>query len=1158
MPIDQSFFKDLIRRKVLLLDGSMGVMIQRMKLTEEQFRGERFKNHPIALKGNNDILCLTAPEVISSIHRQYLEAGADIIETNTFNSTALSQHEYGTERLVRELNIAGARIARAEADRYSTDGHMRFVAGSIGPTGVAASMSADINDPASRSVSFDELSRAFEEQAGALIEGGVDILLAETIFDALNAKAAINGIRRAMTAYDVDLPLILSITVSDSSGRILSGHTPEAFLSIVRHARPFAVGFNCSAGPASLEPFIRRMASASPYATIFYPNAGLPDSMGNYNEDPARFATAVAPLLHDGCLNIVGGCCGTTPTHIAELSRIIANDSHPRKCYAKTQESWLAGLEEFSDSRGFINIGERCNVAGSRKFLRLIKEKAYDEALAIARKQVADGAMILDINMDDGLLDTKTEMQHFLRLMSTDPDVATVPWMIDSSDFDVIEMALKEIPGRAIVNSISLKHGESEFLEQAEAIHRYGAAVVIMAFDENGQATTFERKTEICHRAYNLLTKRLGFDPRDIIFDPNVLTIATGMPEHDRYALDFIKAVGWIHDNLPGAKTSGGLSNLSFAFRGNNYLRQSMHAVFLYHAISAGLSMAIMDPAAKVTYDSIPDELLVLLEDAILCRRSDAADRLIDKASMFSGDVTVAQPEKNDKPADVDGRLQQALIRGDDTCLQEDISEALGLHGSAHAVVEGPLMKGMERVGQLFECGKMFLPQVVKSARTMHRAVDILRPMLEAGRTNAGCKGVFLLATVKGDVHDIGKNIAAVVLNCNNFEVIDLGVQVEAHTIVEAALKYKPQFIGLSGLISPSLNEMVVVANALSQAGVDVPLFVGGAATSELHAAIHIAPAYQHGVVVRVSDASQDPVIASRLLSDYDNESCSILKRQQQLRDDYSGSATSDSAGERISIDWNKERLIKPSFYGARTLENISITALRPLINWIYFNNCWKVTPGSEVAEDLRKEADVLLDKLEKSGAAMRCRVAFYGACSDNDNILIESVTIETPRQLPSQSTGRQECLALADFIAPKGYGDHIGCFVVTIDDLMRKELEAAKQSDNYAYLLLQSVCDRLAEAASEWLHYMVRTELWGYAPDESKNLDDILHGKYQGIRPAVGYPSLPDQKLMHRLAELINPEEIGVTVTENGALWPASSVAGFYISCSKARYFSV
>lgn len=1154
---------EILKSRVLLLDGSMGVMIQNKSLDESQFRGSILANHPQPLKGNNDILCLTAPEVIASIHRDYLEAGADIIETNTFNGTAISQKEYNTAHLVDEINLAGARIAKDIALQYSTAEHPRFVAGSMGPTGIAASMSADINDPASRAISFSEMVEAFYIQAKSLIKGGVDLLLIETIFDSLNTKAAINGAKKAMVELGMDVPIIFSITISDQSGRILSGHTPEAFLSIINHANPLAMGFNCSGGPANLAPFARQLAAISPYPTILYPNLGLPDSLGRYSETTESFVAAIEPLLRDRALNIIGGCCGTTPGQIAALRKTIDRNNVAPRQETAASTPWLAGLDAFYDNRGFINIGERCNVAGSRKFLRLINDKSYSEAVAIARKQVSDGAMILDINMDDGLLNSKEEMIHFLRLLSTDPEVASIPWMIDSSDFDVILSALENTPGRAIVNSISLKHGEEEFIRQARTIKEYGAAVVVMAFDEDGQATTFERKTTICARAYKLLTENTGFNPRDIIFDPNVLTIATGISEHDRYALDFIRAVEWIHTNLPGTKTSGGLSNLSFAFRGNNYLRQAMHAVFLYHSIRAGLSMAIMDPTTKVTYDSIPEELLTLLEDAILCRRDDAAERLIEQASTFSKNhnTETSSTATQQEELPVDKRLENALVRGNESTLESDIIEAVELYSSANAVVEGPLMTGMERVGQLFECGKMFLPQVVKSARTMHRAVEILRPQLEAGRPSGTNKGTFLVATVKGDVHDIGKNIAAVVLRCNNFNVIDLGVQVDAHTIVEAAKKHNPQFIGLSGLISPSLGEMVNVATALREAGINTPLFIGGAATSEMHTAIKIAPAYGSGVVVRVADASQNPVIATRLLNNHNEEVQQIKTRQQAIRDTEAQSKTT-SVSDYIPVLPTAENVAPtPSFIGVKTLEEPFVKEIVPFINWTYFYNCWKVNPNSDAAINLHSDAEALLNEIIAENATMRCRIGFFEAHSDANSIVVNTINgkiaIPTPRQKPKEN--RSKLHALADFVAPKELNDHIGCFSITIGEYLRKMLtECDFESDSYRHLLIQSICDRLAEATSEWLHYQVRTKLWGYSPNETLDFTNIRQGRYQGIRPAIGYPSLPDQMLMHTLNEIIDFDTIGITTTENGALDPSSSVAGIYISAPNSCYFTL
>ncbi len=1157
-----ALLEEALCKRVLVLDGSMGVMLQRKGLNEVAVRGRRFRNHLQPLVSNLDILCLSRPEVVAEVHRSYLDAGADIIETNTFNANALSQREFGTVHLVEEINRAGARIACEEVSRAmeADPSRPRFVAGSMGPTAMSASLSVDVNDPAGRVVDFDTLAAAYEEQARGLVDGGVDMLLIETAYDLLNLKAACIGSQRAMAALGRKVPLVLSITVSDTSGRLLSGHTPEAFLRAVAHFEPLAVGFNCGGGPKSLAAHLRGLAAKAPFNIIFYPNAGLPDRDGHYTVGPEVFVEELVPLIESGCVNIVGGCCGTGPEHIASLAAFVTkNNILPRAVPAVEDSAWLAGLDAFADDRGFINVGERCNVAGSRKFLRLINEKNQEEALAIARKQVIDGAMILDINMDDGLLDARAEMVAFLRLLGSDPVTASVPWMIDSSDFEVIREALKNVGGKPVVNSISLKHGEEEFVRQALEIAQYGAAVVVMLFDERGQACDYERKIEIAARAVDILTRRCGFSPRDIIIDPNVLTVATGMREHDRYALDFIRAVGWIKSNLPGVKTSGGISNLSFAFRGNNYLRQAMHAVFLYHAVKAGLCMAILDPGTKVTYDDIDSELLERIEDVVLYRRENASERLMELAADYAGRKVA---EVSADPVSIDSlpvteRLAHALKSGDECRLENDLNEAVGIFGSAQAVVEGPLMAGMEGIGRLFETGKMFLPQVVKSARTMHRAVEILKPMLEAGRTESSSRGIFLLATVKGDVHDIGKNITAVVLRCNNFDVIDLGVQVEARTIVEAALKYKPKFIGLSGLISPSLAEMATAAAALCEAGVDCPLFVGGAATSELHTALRLAPAYGDGLVVHVADASKDPVAANRLLADYEAEKKRIKASQAALVEKYNQSQSEELCGEcrKPLVDWSAIRITKPSFTGVRTMPEIPIAAIRPYFNDAAFYHCWRVRPDSSEAESLKMDAEVLLDRLEEAGAAMEAQVAFYPACSDGDNIKIGDETIPTPRQKPSKY--RDECLSLSDFVAPEGYDDFVGCFAVTTGSRLREELgKSASSGDDYASLLAQSVVDRLAEACSEWLHREVRASLWGYEPETTADVKELRQGKYCGIRPAVGYPSLPDQRVMHTLMRLLSPDEIGLHVTENGALDPASSVAGLYIAAPHSRYF--
>lgn len=1147
-------FLRAMKQRILLLDGSTGVEFQRMKLTENEVRGRRFMTHAHPLAANFDILTLSRPELVERVHRNYLEAGADIIETDTFNATSLSQKEFGTDHLIYEINLSGARIASRLAAEYTrrNPDQPRFVAGSMGPTALSASLATDVTDVSARAVDFETLAAAWCEQARGLIDGGVDFLLIETAFDLLNAKAAAEGARRAMALTDTEIPLVFSFTISDTSGRILSGHSPEAILTALAPYAPAALGFNCSAGPDELIRHTRDLAAISPFPVIFYPNAGLPDRMGNYDIAPGPFADSFRSLIADSQVNIVGGCCGSGPEHISALRRVLdETGGTPHTGADPGRLPWLAGLEAFYDDRGFINVGERCNVAGSRKFLRLINEKKYDEALAIARKQVEDGAMILDINMDDGMLDARGEMARFLRVLGSDPVTSSVPWMIDSSDFNVIREALINIGGRAIVNSISLKHGKEEFLRQAEIIRSYGAAVVVMLFDERGQADTLERKQEIAARAIKLLTGKAGFARRDIVIDPNVLTIATGMPEHDAYALWFIEAVRWINEQFPGVKTSGGVSNLSFAFRGNNPLRQSMHAVFLYHAIRAGLKMAIVDPGTKITYTDIEPRLLGLIEDAVLCRTPEAGNALGDAAGEFVAGSAGKTAEHPVETLSVERRLVTALLKGDDSSLAADIPEAVASVGNANAVVEDILMEGMEEVGRLFEAGKMFLPQVVKSARTMHRAVALLEPFLEKDRVSGASKGRFLVATVKGDVHDIGKNIAAVVLRCNNYEVIDLGVQVDADTIVNAVREHNPDFIALSGLISPSLEEMARILTVLRSEGISLPVFVGGAATSDIHTALRLVPAYGRGLVARVADASQDPVLASRLARDYDATVADYRNRYARLALSHNAPKTPETPAPAPGIDWDAEPLPRPSFTGIRTLPEIPVTDIIPFINWIYFYACWKIKPDTPEAAELRHDAGKMLRRFTELGATMRAQVAFYPAYSAGDDIHVEGLTLPMLRK--SDKSGSSS-LSLADYIAPDGYNDYLGCFTVTIGDTLRK-LEASG-GDDYERLLCQSLCDRLAEAASEWLHRQVRVSLWGYAPDEPLDMDAISHACYRGIRPAVGYPSIPDQMMMHKLMKLLDPEALDITITENGALAPSSTVAGFYFASPRARYF--
>ena len=900
MEMDKITIPQLVSRRILILDGAMGTMIQQYNLKEEDFRGERFAHIPGQLKGNNDLLCLTRPDVIQDIHRKYLEAGADIIETNTFSSTTVSMADYHVEQYVREINLAAVKLAREVADEYTAKNPQkpRFVAGSVGPTNKTCSMSPDVNNPAFRALSYDELADAYQQQMEAMLEGGVDAILIETIFDTLNAKAAVYAAEQAIKITGVEVPIMLSVTVSDTGGRTLSGQTLDAFLASVQHANIFSVGLNCSFGARQLKPFLEQLAARAPYYISAYPNAGLPNSLGQYDQSPADMAHEVKEYIHEGLINIIGGCCGTTDAYIAEYPALIEG-ARPHVPVRKPDCLWLSGLEllEVKPEINFVNIGERCNVAGSRKFLRLINEKKYDEALSIARQQVEDGALIIDVNMDDGLLDARQEMTTFLNLIASEPEIARVPVMIDSSKWEVIEAGLKCLQGKSVVNSISLKEGEEKFLEHARIIRQYGAAAVVMAFDEKGQADTAARKIEVCERAYRLLVDKVGFNPQDIIFDQNGFAVATGIEEHNKYAVDFINATGWIRKNLPGAHVSGGVSNLSFSFRGNNYIREAMHAVFLYHAIQQGMDMGIVNPATSVLYTDIPADVLEKIEDVVLNRRPDAAERLIELAeALKAGKGTDAQLSTSNSQLSVhqawrDGtvqeRLQHALIKGIGDFLEEDLAEALPLYEKAVDVIEGPLMDGMNHVGELFGAGKMFLPQVVKTARTMKKAVAILQPIIESEKQEgASSAGKVLLATVKGDVHDIGKNIVSVVMACNGYDIVDLGVMVPAETIVQHAIEEKVDMIGLSGLITPSLEEMVHVAMELEKAGLDIPLLIGGATTSKMHTALKIAPVY-HAPVVHLKDASQNAGVAARLLNPKTKEELAIelTKEYEELRD---------------------------------------------------------------------------------------------------------------------------------------------------------------------------------------------------------------------------------------------------------------------------------
>ncbi len=1126
----------------------MGTMIQEARLSENRFRGKRFETWPQRLSGCNDLLSLTEPGVISRISQMYVEAGADIISTNTFNANAISLAAYGLGAEAREMNVAAARLARDVAD---SAGRKVWVAGSIGPTDKTASMSADMSDPGARAVSYDQLRDAYQVQIEGLAEGGADLLLFETVFDTLNLKAGLEA------ATDFDLPVMVSLTLAGADGRTFSGQTIEAFLASIGHYPIASVGMNCSFGAKEMLPWLRELARLAPWPVSAHPNAGLPDALGHYNDTPERMAREVAAFVEEGLVNIIGGCCGTTPRHIAEI-RKIADEGKPRVWHSPDKRLRLSGLEALDAEDGFTVIGERCNVAGSRKFLRLIKEGKISEALAVARTQIGQGAQVIDINMDDGLLDAGKELNRFLDLIASEPEIARVPVMIDTSDREAAIDALGHVQGKGIVNSISLKEGEERFLEDAERIRRRGAAVVVMAFDEKGQADTFERKTEVCGRAYRLLTEKIGFPPEDIIFDPNVLAVATGIEGHDRYGLDFIRATKWIRENLPHAKVSGGVSNLSFAFRGHNALREAMHSVFLYHARRAGLNMAIVNPGAMTEYETIDAELRGLIEDLLLCRRDDAAERLTEYASSHVIEKnTPAAGEKGKEmreltPAE---RLAEAMVTGNDLTLAGDIEALLSSGMEGVEIISGPLMEGMDKVGRLFGEGRMFLPQVVKAARTMKRAVEILEPVIGKGQEKMAAKaGKVMIATVKGDVHDIGKNIVAIVMGCNNFEVVDLGVMVDAQRIVEEARRHDPDIICLSGLITPSLEEMRVTVAALAEAGIDKPVMIGGATTSPLHTALRIAPATPWPVI-HAADASQNPLIAARLLDRESREEwlSDLRESQEGLRRRYAEEHVEEYPEEearRRHAPYAAAPAPAPAMAGVTEM-TVDVKDVAPLINWKQFLRAWRSNGAPEderrkLLEDARSIVGSEPERFE-----IKCKVKIDRASVDRAT---DTVTFGgTQLHLPRRRRGNEEvCPSVADWIYGEGE-DRMGAFAVAVT--VRPDDDEKK--DPYRELLLQSISHRLAEATSEWLHRRVRMEIWGYSPDENLTTEQLFAAKYRGIRPAVGYPSLPDQRLALRLAEALKPETIGIRVTENGAMMPDASEMGLYIAAPEAYYYS-
>ena len=1185
--------REEVKKRVLVLDGAMGTMIQRYKLKEEDFRGTQFTDFHKPLKGCNDLLCMTKPEVITTIHKEFLEAGADIICTNTFNATSISLADYGLESYAKQLNKEAALVAQAIIKDYDTEDKPRFVAGSIGPTNKTASISPDVNDPAARGVTYDELVVAYTEQLEGLFEGGIDMILIETIFDTLNAKAALLAVDNVQQAHGTDLPVMISVTVADTGGRTLSGQTIKAFYNSIAHANPFSVGTNCSFGAEALKKYVKELSDISPCYVSAHPNAGLPNVMGDYDQTPAMMGANVGSYMDDQLVNIIGGCCGSTPAHIAVIAKEAATAT-PRPIPTLNLQSTITGLEpyEIRPESNFTNVGERCNVAGSRKFLRLINEKKYEEALEIARSQVENGAQIIDVNMDDAMLDAKAEMVTFLNLLMSEPEVSRVPIMVDSSKWDVIEAGLKCIQGKAIVNSISMKEGEADFIAKAKKIKQYGAAAVVMAFDEQGQADTYERKIEICERAYKLLTEQVGFNPRDIIFDPNVLAVATGIEQHNNYGVDFINTVKWIKKNLPHALISGGISNLSFSFRGNNVVREAIHSVFLYYAIKEGMDMGIVNAGMLQVYDDIPKELLEYVEDVVLNRRDDATERLVEYAEKVKGDVTEkTDASKNEwRNENLEDRLAYALRRGISSFLQEDLDEALIKYPFALDIIEKPLMAGMNKVGVLFGEGKMFLPQVVKTARVMKAAVAILQPYIEAEKQEgASSAGKIIMATVKGDVHDIGKNIVGVILACNNYEVIDLGVMVPTDKIIQTAIDEKADIIGLSGLITPSLEEMVEVAKEMKNRGLDLPLLVGGATTSKIHTAVKIAPAYDKEVIY-VKDASLSADVVAHLVNDKKRKAYaeSIFKDYEEVRTKYAGKSTTfaplqEARDHKIKIDFKAEDIVKPQFLGTKILD-FSIEELRPYIDWRFLFTAWRIGgnydgiqvfdcescklawlnkfPAEEQekakeAIKLYRDANYLLDELEGK-VTTKGILGFFPAHSDGDNVILEKLKFPFLRQ-QIKKNGEYACLS--DFISPKEsqVEDYLGAFAVTVGLEVEEMITAyEKAGDDYNSLLLKSVADRVAEAAAEVMHLKVRREHWGFSADEDISIAEVFKAKYRSIRPAVGYPSMPNQADSFLLDELIDLSQIDISLTESGAMYPNATVSGLYFAHPEAKYFAI
>ncbi|QGG80677.1 methionine synthase [Litorivicinus lipolyticus] len=1172
--------RDLIQQRLVFLDGAMGTMIQAHQFSEADYRGTRFSDWPSDLKGNNDLLTLTQPDAIRDIHLAYLRAGADLIETNTFNANDPSMADYDMQALVQELNLEGARLARQAADQVSAEsGRPCYVAGVLGPTNKTASISPDVNDPGFRGISFDQLAETYALATHALLDGGADVILVETIFDTLNCRAALFAIDQVSAERGQPIDIMISGTITDGSGRTLSGQTVEAFVNSIRHANPISVGLNCALGAAELRPWLLELHKTCEFPISAHPNAGLPNQFGEYDQSASEMVDIVKEFTDAGWLNIVGGCCGTTPRHIQELHRRLS-DATPRGAVILAPALRLSGLEPMTQGAGdlFINVGERTNVTGSARFRKLIQADDYDTALEVALQQVESGAQILDINMDEGMLDSEAAMVRFLNLIAAEPDIARIPVMLDSSKWHVIEAGLKCVQGKAVVNSISLKEGEAPFLEQARLLRRYGAACVVMAFDETGQADTRARKVEICQRAYDLLVNTVGMDPNDIIFDPNIFAVATGIAEHDRYALDFIEATAEIKASCPGARISGGVSNVSFSFRGNNPVREAMHSVFLYHAIQNGMDMGIVNAGMLSIYDDLDDELRTLVEDVILNRRDDATERLVDAAPRFAGTGEVAEKASQawrDLP--VNERLAYALVKGIDAHVVEDVElarVAAAEQGERPLrIIEGPLMTGMNQVGDLFGAGKMFLPQVVKSARVMKKAVAHLIPFIEAekGDGQSRSAGKIIMATVKGDVHDIGKNIVGVVLQCNNFEVIDLGVMVSSDAILTAAREHNADLIGLSGLITPSLDEMVHVAAEMQRQGFDTPLMIGGATTSPAHTAVKIDPAYAN-TVVYVKDASRAVGVAQRLLSDGRADyAAEISQAHEKKRSAHAGRDKQrllefeDAQSNAGQIDFSRK--VAPAWHGVKTVEP-SLDELEAFIDWMPFFNAWEFSgrfpdllndpvKGVE-AKKLYVDAQAMLAKMKaERWLTPRGVVGIWPARRDGEALDINGTRVACLRQQKQMADGIAN-LSLVDFVDTQD--DWVGGFAVTAGHGIDPYIAAFEADhDDYSSIMLKALADRFAEAFAEYLHHQVRTELWGYAADEALTNTALIREEYQGIRPAPGYPSCPDHRQKTELFELLNATAAtGITLTESLAMWPTASVSGFYFAHPESRYFQL